>query len=64
MNKYKNFSIAAQNQRKMNKMCLNKVKFKTEEEAFQNNQRFYKCPYCKFFHRSAQLQKLIFKLTR
>ena len=64
MNKYKQQSKESQKKRKLEKMCLNKKAFESQEDAFQKNQRVYKCPNCKKWHRSGAMQELIKKVSK
>lgn len=64
MNKYKKESKKSQKEIKKRRMCLEKKKYKTEEEAFQKGQRVYLCKYCNHWHRSGSLSRLISKVSK
>jgi hypothetical protein len=45
-------------------MCTRKKPYDTPEEAAQENQTVYECPYCKKFHRSGQFMDMVSKLNK
>ena len=51
-NKYKRASKEAQKERRLERTCLWKRGFLTEEAATQKGMRTYLCPYCKLWHRT------------
>jgi hypothetical protein len=56
-NKYKALSKAAHEERRRQKMCLDKHAYDTQEEALDPHQKIYKCPYCSKWHRTGQLDQ-------
>lgn len=64
MNKYQQFSKAAQKQRKKDRMCLSKTRYESAEAAFQKGQQSYQCPHCQRWHRTGQLASLISQVKR
>lgn len=64
MNKYKAQSRASQNARRMDKMCLSKRGYETQEAATQKGQGNYHCPNCGKWHRTGQLSKLVAFLSK
>lgn len=41
------------------KTCTRKRAYPTREAAFQKGQEVYRCRYCRQFHRSGSLSKLV-----
>lgn len=62
MNKYIKEARSARAEGKRRRMCTDKVAFDSAEDAFQKNQRSYKCPHCKKWHRSGSFMKFVRKL--
>jgi len=58
-NKYEKESQESQKQAKLLNDCGRKRKYKTQEAAYQKNQRSYKCEHCGGWHRSGALGKLV-----
>lgn len=60
MDKYKSIRRKIRKQRKIYRACINKLPFKTyEEAAAQNGMIVYKCRFCGYFHRSAKVSKFL-----
>jgi len=64
MNKYHYISLERKRELRKYNMCTRKVKYKTEEDAYIKNQKYYKCPYCGYWHRSGSLTRLNVILER
>lgn len=62
MNKYINLSRLARRSRAIERGCLNKVTFETEESAYQKGQQYYRCKNCGKWHRSGKLSKFIARI--
>lgn len=45
-------------------MCESKVGYDNEEQAFQKNQKSYRCPYCGKWHRSGAFTKLVRQIEK
>ena len=68
-NKYKKQAKQAQKQRKLERACLHKRAFQTEDDASRNwsdaqDQYVYQCPNCDKWHRTTGMSKLIAKVSR
>ena len=63
-NKYSKQSKEAQAKRIKEKACGRKKKYATEEEAYQEGQRTYKCPHCSGWHRSGALRSEVVKARK
>lgn len=59
MNKYKQQAQELRKARIEKRMCLDKKAFDTKESAFQKGSLVYQCKFCKKWHRSSQIGKLI-----
>lgn len=60
VNKYQSHSEEAQLQRRIEKQCLHKVAFQSEEAALKNKgQRAYLCPVCKMWHRTSAIPRWV-----
>jgi len=59
MNKYLDISRKLKTKRKVERMCVLKKRYDTNEQAFQKGQRVYRCPHCKGWHRSGELSELV-----
>jgi hypothetical protein len=64
VNKYAEQSALAQAQRRRRRMCDDKARFTSEQEAQQRGQRHYRCPYCQEWHRSGALASLVARVSR
>ncbi len=64
MNKYAKQSHKAQKARLRWRMCERKVKFPTEEAAYQKGQQTYRCRFCGQWHRSGSIAKLTAALRK
>jgi len=53
MNKYKKLANQIRKQKTKDKMCTNKRKFNTPEEASQKGMNTYECPHCGKWHRTS-----------
>lgn len=63
-NKYAKEARQARKANRRLKMCESKVAFDTEEQAFQKNQRTYRCCYCGKWHRSGAFMALVNTLRK
>jgi hypothetical protein len=64
MDKYKRERKKLRRERAIEKGCLNKKTYLTEQEAFHPSQTTYKCKNCGLYHRTNQVNKLISLIRR
>ena len=63
-NKYASEAKKAQEANKRLKACERKKAYETEEAAYQQGQRVYRCPYCNKWHRTGSFVALVKKLEK
>ena len=64
VNKYREQVAAAQQARRLERMCLSKSAYASAADARQKGQRTYQCPFCKLWHRSGSLARLAASVKR
>ena len=62
--KYAHIKANLRKQRKLEKMCLNKVVYETPEEATANGSDGYKCPNCGKYHSTQRMKRFLKKYKK